>query len=290
MNLLSSLAGQLALAVKLVAERESRELEKSAKDAALLKNATVAHEMQIAKQIQLSLQPESPPSLQGVQIATLSIPADHVGGDYYDFFTSDNRIIDAVIADVSGHNVGAALIMVETRSVLRAQVNINSTPAAILSTLNNLLMFDLTRAELFISMFYIKYDTVSQWLTYSSAGHNQPLLYRVSEGKCQSLDAEGMIIGVKEDVFFENKSILLNAGDILLLYTDGVTETSAEDGEMFGIERLGRILSGAHAEPLQNMIDLIYREVISFSGGRPLADDVSIVAMRVEPTDFDQQD
>lgn len=290
LNLLSSLAGQLALAIKLVEERESRELEKSAKDAALLKNAAVAHEMEIAKQIQLSLRPEFPPNLQGVQIASLSISAEHVGGDYYDFFASDNRIIDAVIADVSGHNVGAALIMVETRSVLRAQININSTPAAILSTLNNLLLLDLTRAELFISMFYIKYDTVSKWLTYSSAGHSQPLLYRISEGQCQSLDAEGMIIGIKEDVYFENKSVLLNTGDILLLYTDGVTEAAAADGEMFGSERLGEILSEAHGEPLQNIIDLIYREVISFSGGTPLYDDVSIVAMRVEDTDFDQQD
>lgn len=290
LNLLSSLAGQLALAVKLVEERESREQEKSAKDAALLKNAAVAHEMEIAKQIQLSLLPEFPPRLQGIQLASLSVPADHVGGDYYDFFASDERIIDAVIADVSGHSVGAALIMVETRSVLRAQININNTPAAILSTLNNLLMFDLTRAELFISMFYIKYDTFSQWLTYSSAGHNQPLLYRISDGECQPLDAEGMILGVKDDVIFENKSILLNAGDILLLYTDGVTEAAAADGELFGIERLSELLANTHEEPLQNIIDLIYREIVSFSAGKPLSDDVSIVAMRVEQTDFDQQD
>jgi sigma-B regulation protein RsbU (phosphoserine phosphatase) len=180
--------------------------------------------------------------------------------------------------------------MVETRSVLRAQINIHNTPAEILSNLNNLLMIDLTRAELFISMFYVKYDTVSQWLTYSSAGHNQPLLYRVSTGLCQSLDAEGMILGVKEDVLFENRSILLNAGDILLLYTDGVTEASAVDGELFGMERLGRILAESHEEPLQLIIELIYREVISFSDGRPLADDVSIVAMRVEQSVVDQQD
>lgn len=290
LNLLSSLAGQLALAVKLVDEREAREHEKSAKDAALLKNAAVAHEMEIAKQIQLSLLPDSPPALQGIQIATLSVSADHVGGDYYDFFVSDDRLIDAVIADVSGHNVGAALIMVETRSVLRAQVNINNTPATILSNLNNLLMNDLTRAELFISMFYVKYDTATQWLTYSNAGHNQPLLYQSSEGKCQTLDADGMIIGVKEDVYFENRSIMLNAGDILLLYTDGVTEALTDDGEMFGIERLGEILAETHEEPLQNIIDHIYREVIRFSDDKPLSDDVSMVALRIEQSIFDQED
>lgn len=281
-NLLSSLAGQLALAIKLIDEREARDLEKTAKDAALLKNAAVVHEMEIAKQIQLSLLPEAPPALPGIQIASFSISAEHVGGDYYDFFLTDDRLIEAVIADVSGHNVGAALIMVETRSVLRAQVNVSKSPADILSNLNNLLMSDLSRAELFLSMFYIKYDTATQWLTYSNAGHNQPLLYQHSQGICHPLDTEGMIIGVKENVLFENRSILLNAGDILLLYTDGVTEAAADDGELFGIERLSSILADNHEDSVQNIINHIYLEVISFSGGKPLIDDVSMVALRIE--------
>ncbi len=289
-SLLSSLAGQLAQAVKLVEEREAREQEKREKDVALLINATVNHEMEIAKQIQLSLLPEAPPLLPGIQIASLCVPAEHVGGDYYDFFVSDDRIIDAVIADVSGHNVGAALIMVETRSVLRAQIKITSTPGEILSNLNALLMNDLTRAELFISMFYIKYDTVTQWLTYSSAGHNQPLLYKITEGRCQTLDAEGMIIGVKENVNFEDRATLLDPGDILLLYTDGVTEAANIDEEAFGIERLAALLEDIHDEPLQQIIDAIYRSIISFSGTNRLADDVSIVAMRVEHSVIDQQD
>jgi sigma-B regulation protein RsbU (phosphoserine phosphatase) len=290
LNLLGSLAGQLAIAVKLVDEREAREQEKREKDVALLKNAAVTHEMEIAKQIQLSLLPESPPMLPGVQIASLSVPAEHVGGDYYDFFVSDDRMIDAVIADVSGHNVGAALIMVETRSVLRAQIKITSTPGEILSNLNSLLMNDLSRAELFISMFYIKYDTVTQRLAYSSAGHNQPLLYKISAGGCQSLDTEGMIIGVKEDVKFEDRSTLLDPGDILLMYTDGVTETANIDGELFGVDRLAELLESVHDEPLQNIIDVIYRSIISFSETNRLADDVSLVAMRIEHSIVDQQD
>ncbi|PKN16142.1 MAG: stage II sporulation protein E [Deltaproteobacteria bacterium HGW-Deltaproteobacteria-23] len=281
-NLLSSLAGQLALAMKLIDEREARDLEKNAKDAALLKNAAVLHEMEIAKQIQLSLLPEAPPDMAGIKIASLSISADHVGGDYYDFFLTDNRVIDAVIADVSGHNVGAALIMVETRTVLRAQVNISSTPADILSNLNNLLMSDLSRAGLFISMFYIKYDSETQWLTYSNAGHNQPLLYQHAEGKCRLLDAEGMILGVKENVLFENRHIKLSSGDILLLYTDGVTEAAGDDDEMFGSERLGDILIETSNASVQSIIDHIYQEVISFSGGKPQNDDVSMVALKIE--------
>jgi phosphoserine phosphatase RsbU/P len=290
LNLLSSLAGQLALAVKLVDEREAREKEKTAKDVALLKNAAVMHEMEIAKQIQMSLLPEAPPHLQGVQIASLSVAAGHVGGDYYDFFVTDDRIIDTVIADVSGHNVGAALIMVETRSVLRAQINTSSSPARVLTNLNSLLMSDLSRAELFISMFYVKYDTFTQWLTYASAGHNKPVLYRISDAECMTLDAEGMILGVKNDVVFEDRSILLDPGDILLLYTDGLTETTNSEEEMFGIERLSTILKELHEEPLQSIIDTTYREVMNFAEGRALSDDISIVAMRVEHSFFDQED
>jgi len=281
-NLLTSLAGQLALAIKLFDERKAHDIEKSAKNAALLKNAAVLHEMEIAKQIQQSLLPEHPPEITGIQIATLSVSADHVGGDYYDFFMTGNRCIDAVIADVSGHNVGAALIMVETRSVLRAQVNISNSPAEILSSLNSLLMSDLTRAELFISMFYIKYDAETQWLTYSNAGHNHPLLYQSSQGKCRQLDAEGMIIGVKENSSFENRSIMLNAGDILLLYTDGVTEAASGDDELFGIERLEILLAQTHGESLQRIIDHIYQEVVSFSGGQALSDDVTMIVLRIE--------
>jgi sigma-B regulation protein RsbU (phosphoserine phosphatase) len=290
LNLLTSLAGQLALAVQLVDERGAKEHEREEKEIALLKNANVVHEMELAKQIQLSLLPESPPKIPGIQIASLTVSAEHVGGDYYDFFARDDRIIDAVIADVSGHNVGAALIMVETRSVLRVQVNINNSPGEILSSLNDLLLNDLSRAELFITMFYVKYDTVTQWLSYASAGHNHPLLFNASDGTCQELDAEGLILGVKENVEFEEKSIQLDIGDILLLYTDGLTETTDREGEMFGIERLSNLLKEFHSSPPQNLIDAIYRELVSFAGGVKLSDDVSIVAMRIEQSVLDQQD
>jgi sigma-B regulation protein RsbU (phosphoserine phosphatase) len=290
LNLLTSLAGQLALAVQLVDERGAKEHEREEKEIALLKNANVVHEMELAKQIQLSLLPESPPRIPGIQIASLTVSAEHVGGDYYDFFTRDDRIVDAVIADVSGHNVGAALIMVETRSVLRVQVNINNSPGEILASLNDLLLNDLSRAELFITMFYVKYDTATQWLSYASAGHNHPLLFSASNGTCLELDAEGLILGVKEAVLFEEKSIQLDIGDVLLLYTDGLTETTDPDGEMFGIERLTDILREFHSTPPQNLIDIIYRELVSFAGGVKLTDDVSIVAMRVEQSYLDQQD
>ena len=186
-----------------------------------------------------------------------------------------------VIADVSGHSVGAALIMVETRSVLRAQVHASNSTREILTRLNELLYDDLSRAELFITMFYLKYNDVNRQLSYSSAGHNQPILYRSSTASCVQLDAEGLILGVKEEVEFEEKSITLQAGDVLLLYTDGVTEAANSEGDMFGMERLCQLVVERHTEPADAILAAIYREVSLFADASSLADDISTVVMKL---------
>jgi sigma-B regulation protein RsbU (phosphoserine phosphatase) len=281
LNLLSSLAGQLAQAVELVEEREAKDRERREKEIALTENARVARDMELAKQIQRSLLPAEPPRLPGLEFATLCVPAAHVGGDYYDFFIKEDRFVDTVIADVSGHNVGSALIMVEARTVLRTQVNTTSSTAEILYRLNELLLHDLGRAELFITMFYVKYDRVSRLLTYSSAGHNKPLLHRKGSSSCLELDAEGLILGIREGVLFEEKSMQLSSGDTLLLYTDGLTESANQAGELFGTERLEALLVTLNDEPIQTVIDTIFREMTLFAGGSALADDVSMVIMRV---------
>lgn len=280
-DLLSSLAGQLAQAVKIDSEMKAKERERLQKEDALLENARVAKEMEIAKQIQLSLLPSAPPALTGTLIASRCIPATHVGGDYYDYFERGNDVVDIIIADVSGHSVGAALIMVETRTVLRAQIHATNSTSAILTTLNDLLYEDLTSAELFITMFYLKYDAVGRLITYSSAGHNHPLLYRNGEFSCTELDAEGLILGVNKAVVFEEKSLQLREGDILLLYTDGVTEAQNAAGELFGEQRLCQILAENHDAQPDHLIDLILEKVSAFTDFQPLADDVSIVLILV---------
>lgn len=280
-DLLSSLAGQLAQALKIDSEMKAKEQERLQKEDALLENARVAKEMELAKQIQISLLPSSPPALKGVQLASRYIPATHVGGDYYDFFQRDQDTIDIIIADVSGHSMGAALIMVETRSVLRAQVHSTNSTGDILDMLNELLYEDLSSAELFITMFYIKYDAKNRLLTYSSAGHNRPLLYRAGMPTCSELDAEGLILGVKRAVVFEEKQMQLQPGDLLLMYTDGVTEAQNLAGELYGEQRLCDILATARHEHPDLMIDRILNDVAIFSGNRPLQDDVSIVIIEV---------
>jgi len=244
--------------------------------------AGITRELEMAKRIQLSLLPEAPPDMRGVRIACRSIPAHHVGGDYYDFFRWDDRTLDIAIADVSGHDLGAALIMVETRSVLRAHAYRAGNAGDALGLLNELLYDDLTRAEIYLSMFYAKYDADTRQLVYANGGHNPPLLLRCGQDGCMDLDTDGMVLGVMKGATFEEKSILLREGDLLLLYTDGITESQQMSGELFGRDRLCRTVYAHRGAPPENIIDALLAEVQSFTGSAEFQDDMSLVVMKVD--------
>jgi sigma-B regulation protein RsbU (phosphoserine phosphatase) len=242
------------------------------------------HELEIAKNIQLSLLPRAPMNLPTLELAGFCAPASHVGGDYFDFFPMANAI-DVVIADVSGHSVGAALIMVEVRSTLRAEtrnvVEAPGGPAVILHHLNDLLFDDLDKAELFITMFYLKYCPDSRVLKYANAGHNWALLLRPGEASCAPLDAEGLVLGVRRDVAFEERSVSLATGDKLLLYTDGITETQNVEGTFFGTDRLCELFAAYRELSPEATIEKLLAQVRAFRGDAPLHDDISMVVVRV---------
>jgi PAS domain S-box-containing protein len=251
------------------------------------------HELEIAKQIQLSLLPDSPLNVEGVVIAGYCLPATHVGGDYFDYFYGQDAI-DIVIADVSGHSMGAALIMAETRSTLKAEalrtlhahsesgkLEKDAGTGDILRILNALLYEDLSKAELFITMFYMKYNPATRKLSYANAGHNRPLLLPAGKTVCCELDAEGIIFGVTKEIAFEEKTIVLAPGDLVLLYTDGITEAQNAKGEFFGVERLTRLFSTQGTKKPQEIINTIAKDLQTFSGSSSFADDVSMVVVKV---------
>ncbi|MRR35239.1 stage II sporulation protein E, partial [bacterium] len=241
----------------------------------------VERDLEIARQIQSSFLPLAPPQLLGAAVACRCVPAAHVGGDYYDFFTRSGNTLDIVIADVSGHNVGAALIMAEARSVLQAVVRAAEPPGEILATLNNLLYEDLTRAELFITLFYLHYDPVSRTVVYANAGHNPPLVLRNGIPACMELDADGLILGVKKAVTFEEKVFELQQGDILVLYTDGITEAQNEEAELFGAGRLCESMAANRTKPPGELVDAVLEEVRAFTRSPSLDDDISLVVLQV---------
>ncbi|MDD2897589.1 MAG: SpoIIE family protein phosphatase [Desulfuromonadaceae bacterium] len=280
-ELLTSLGGQLAQAMTIVMEIEAKQLERSQKEAALLKTAKITRDMEIAQQIQESFLPASAPAIAGVDIAGRCISAAHVGGDYYDFFLRDDRTVDIVIADVSGHSVGAALIMSEVRTLLKSEANSTRSPCAILENLNMQLYDDLTRSELFITLFYAKYDAGSGMLRYSNAGHNHPVIQRADTVSPRELDAEGLILGVKTDVLFEELTVTLITGDVLLFYTDGLTEACNSEGEMFETKGLYDHLSTCLHLPADKILDSFYARIHEFTGSQDLQDDISLVVVKI---------
>ncbi|TLM68398.1 MAG: GAF domain-containing protein [Deltaproteobacteria bacterium] len=270
-ELFGSLAGQVG-----VAWRNAQQTER------LIAAREQQRELEIAKTIQLGLLPTETPEIPGIQLAGICLPAKDVGGDYYDFLLRPDGGIGLVIADVSGHNVGAALLMAETRTLIRARYDQLDTPRDTLAELNRFFYEDLSRAELFVTMFFLEFHPQTGRAFYASAGHSPALLWSRSAGKVLRLDAEGLIFGVRREFPYEQQTLDLGSGDVLLLYTDGIIEASNSSRELFGEERLTDLLRDAcHLGP-QELIDLIFQQVRLFSGSHSFNDDVSLIVMKVE--------
>lgn len=269
-ELFTSLAGQVG-----VAWRNAKQTEH------MIALREQQREMEIAKNIQLSLLPKQIPAIPGINLAGICVPAKEVGGDYYDFLHQEDGRLDLVIADVSGHNIGAALIMAETRTFIQARSEHLGTPANMLKALNQFFYDDLTQAELFVTMFYLQYQPETHQAAFASAGHSPPLLWKGEKKTLLRLDVEGLIIGVFRDFAYQEAEVTLEPGDCLLLYTDGVIEAENTGGEFFGEDRLGELLEASHHLAAQELIDHIFDQVRLFAGQHNFQDDVSLVVMKV---------
>lgn len=257
-------------------ERKVREQTEQIRQA-IIEMALVTKEMEIARAIQSALIPQYFPYTDHLTFATLYRPAGHLGGDYYDIFSRGDGILDVVIADVAGHNVGSALIVAEIRGALQGQHATTSHGCSeMLAMLNEALYDDLTRAELFVSMFYLRFDERTGNICYASAGHNPQLLIRC-DGTLEELDTEGMIIGVLPEVAFEEKSLAFATGDSLLFFTDGLVEAENVAGEQFGTERLAGALATAPWGNPGTTLRHLLGAMDEFLSGVPFKDDLSIV-------------
>ncbi len=241
-------------------------------------------ELRIAESIQLGLLPDKMPELPGHDIAAICVPAKQVGGDYYDFIHQGDDL-DMVIADVSGHNIGAALLMAEARTFILARAHEMDSSVDMLEVLNRFLYSDLSKAELFITMFYLRYCPQSGAISYANAGHNHPIIMRQANSTFEELDAEGLILGIVPDISFEQRHSQLSHGDVLLMYTDGIVEAENNQHDMFGIDRLKAALaSNAHLSS-QEIIDNIMITARMFQGRRHFNDDVTMVVCKCNQRD-----
>jgi len=261
-------------------ERALRAAEEKTRKAEIELAVTRVH-MDIARQIQRSLLPEDPLACGCVQYAGRCIPAGAVGGDYFGYFARGCDGVDALIGDVSGHGVGAALIMAEARTMFMAERLAAPNAAELLGKLNDLLHADLECAGIFITACCAIFDAPTRMLSYANAGHPPPLLLRESATTCTPLDADGLLLGIEKHVAFADMKVKLETGDIVVFYTDGVTETENGAGEMFGVERLGQAVSDHRGEGPEAMISSVLGTLARFGGGREHEDDLTLVVMKL---------
>jgi serine phosphatase RsbU (regulator of sigma subunit) len=237
------------------------------------------HDLILAAQVQRQVLPK-PLSLPGIEIAAAMQPARMLGGDYYDFFEVGDDQVDVVIADVSGKGAAAALLMPSLAVALRLRARELEGPAAIITDLDEVLK-QITRPATFVTMFYGRIHRSSRILQYACAGHNPPVLLRTTTGAEITLTDSGPVLGILPDAHFFDSKVALEPGDILTLFTDGVTEQENESEEEFSPERLQKVIAEAETVTANSVVQDICSAVSSFSGAKEQADDLTVVVVKI---------
>jgi serine phosphatase RsbU (regulator of sigma subunit) len=237
-------------------------------------------ELQVAAEIQSSFLPKEIPRPAGFDLAAVSIPAREVGGDFYDVFAERDGRYALVIADVAGKGVPASLFMALSRTAVRIISRWERTAQRVLEGSNTIFIEDSGSAS-FVTVFYALLDGEHRTLTYVNAGHNPPLL-RHADGTIEELMPTGPVIGLVDEPGYEEVSIALSPGDVLVMYTDGVTEAINEKEELFSDERLKDVIAKHYCLPADALVRAIHAAVESFCGTAPQFDDITIMVLKVE--------
>jgi len=245
-------------------------------------------ELEIAREVQTQLFPRSAPEVPGLALYGVCKAARSVSGDYYDFLKLGDDKVCLVLGDVSGKGISAALLMAAIQSALRAQFYNGVAPgsgslrsplstSAVVNRLN-VQVFESTPREKYVTFFFAVYDSATRRLTYTNAGHLPPVLFR--RGKVERLRAGGTVVGLFSPMTFEQAEIQIQPGDLLLAFTDGITEPENIYGEEFGEERLLAVVRRAVNAPPQTLTEEIYRSVSDWTGSPELQDDMTLLVAK----------
>ena len=237
-------------------------------------------ELELSQVIQRGLLPQTLPSIDGLNIAAFSRPAQILGGDYFDFMNFKDGAHGLVMADVSGHGVSAGMFMSSLQTAFQTLVPDANSPLEVLERINRLYIHNINFTT-FVTIFFGKYDPQTRILTYANAGHNSAYLYRMATDQEIWLRPTGPAIGLMEGFVIRNEDVKLEPGDILLLYTDGITEASNHQGTLWGEDNLADIIRTNTDSSAEQLIQKILVAMKDHTGGNPLADDVTLVISKV---------
>ena len=243
---------------------------------------TVDRELRLVAEIQRSLLPKTIPDIPTLGLAAHYQTSQWAGGDYYDFFPLPDGKWGILIADVSGHGTPAAVMMAITHSVAHGYPGPPAPPGELLAHVNDQLATRYTADnETFVTAFYGIYDPAVRQLTYACAGHNPPRLKRCEDGTIASLDGvSNLPLGLFPNLVYEQSTQVLIPGDQIIFYTDGLTEATDDQGNMFGLERLDEVLENCHLSA-DGLIEAVVRTLENFTGGKPPADDRTMLVAKV---------
>lgn len=239
-------------------------------------------ELELSTKVQQALLPHHEPEIPGLEVSAFSRPAEIVGGDYFDFFRFRDGAHGLAIGDVAGHGMSASLLMASLQASLHALVPDYDKPHEVMERLNNLFCHNI-RMTSFVTLFLARFDPQSYQFTYCNAGHNPPLLVRSQFNGAEpasTLRPTGAAIGLVEGFEFKAETVALDPGDVLLLYTDGVTEAIDPGDQEFGQSRLAELVRYGSYTSAQELVWEVRRQVEEFTQGQPLADDLTILACK----------
>jgi anti-anti-sigma factor len=257
-----------------------REAQKS-----VVEQERIQKEMQVAQEIQHTLLPKKVPKISGYDIASLYRAAKEVGGDYYDFINVDENTVGVVVADVSGKGVPGSLVMTIIRTSLRMEARGSLSAGDVMARMNDFVTEDMKKG-MFVTIFYVILDSKNRIISYASAGHNPMILYRAESDETFFLNPRGFPVGISlpdSNLFrrsIDVEKIKLKKDDMLVIYTDGVTEAMNADRNQYGEERLIRLIKRHGRLAPQDFIDRLNKDIKEFTGDYPQNDDITVVAIK----------
>jgi sigma-B regulation protein RsbU (phosphoserine phosphatase) len=267
LQVLMLLASQVAIIIEKVMLHEQ-----------LIEKKRLEGQLEVARQVQLELLPAKDPQLEGYDISAYNFPTEEVSGDYYDWVKIYEDQIGLVIADVSGKGVPAALLMAFLRASLRAATHIGYAPHISMAKVNYLLWESIERHQ-FVTAFYGILDVTNKTLSYTNAGHNPPLLLD-KDGNSEFIERGSLPLGMFRDTRYHEYYLTTKPGDMLVLYTDGVTEARSPHGEEFGRNRLAEAVRKHRNLAARELISAVQREVIEWTDGKGAGDDVTFFVIK----------
>lgn len=239
---------------------------------------SMKEEMKMASEIQRKLLPDAPPDLPGYQLFATNIPAKSVGGDYYDFVPISDDRLAFCIGDITGKGMPAAMLMANLQATFRSQVLVNDD-CSICITRTNKLLYRSTESTKFATMIYGALDPETGHIKYTNGGHDCPILFTKNHPPIQ-LESTGLILGIFEDSEYSQESVQLAPGDLLLLFSDGITEAMNSDLEMYGTEQLQNLVKEHLDRSAEEIGSMILEDVRRHAQGTTQSDDITLMLIK----------